>query len=114
MVEILDRARLWAGDPQRNKRGVIQWRRSVSHIEEHLAQEIRKKAEVFFKDVYVLPTVDKKSLRKEEKDFWARYANLMAAHDRAKKDTEANKEVRVALRKSLPGAICWNIAAYVQ
>ena len=82
--------------------------------EEHLAQDIRKKAEVFFDDVYAIPGVDRKSLHKEEKDFWARYAKLMAEHDRAKRDTEAKTEVRIALGKSLPDTICWSIAAYVQ
>ena len=114
VIDILDRARSWAGKPQRNRSGVIQWKRSVSHIEEHLAQDIRKKAEVFFADVYAIPGVDRKSLNKEEKDFWARYNKLMAAHDRARKDTEAKKEVRIALGKSLPDTICWHIATYVQ
>ena len=53
-------------------------------------------------------------MNKEEKAFWARYNKLMAAHDRAKKDAEAKKEVRVALGRSLPNAICWAITAYVQ
>ena len=38
----------------------------------------------------------------------------MAAHGRAKLDTGAKRDVRVALGKSLPDAICWSIAAYVQ
>ena len=79
-----------------------------------MAKEIGHKADAFFNDVYALPGVDRKSLRKEEKDFWARYAKLVAAHGRAKLDTGAKRDVRVALGKSLPDAICWSIAAYVQ
>ena len=114
VIDVLDRARSWAGAPQRGKRGNIIWKKSVSHIEAQLAIEIARRASIFFNDVYALPSVDRKSLNKEEKDFWARYAKLMAAHGRAKLDTRAKKEVRVALGKSLPGAICWSIAAYVQ
>ena len=114
VTEVLDRARSWAGAPQRGKRGSIIWKKSVSHIEAKLANEIARRASVFFNDVYALPGVDRKSLSKEEKDFWARYGKLMAAHGRAKLDTGARREVRVALGKSLPDAICWSIAAYVQ
>ena len=114
VIDILDRARSWAGAPPRNNRGVIQWKKSVSHVEAQLAMEIGQKAEVFFADVYALPGVDAKVLKNEEKAFWARYAKLIAAHGRAKVDTGAKRDVRVALGKSLPDAICWSIAAYVQ
>ena len=83
-------------------------------IEAELANEIARRASIFFNAVYALPGVDRKSLSKEEKDFWARYAKLVAAHGRAKLDTGAKKDVRVALGKRLPDAICWSIAAYVQ
>jgi hypothetical protein len=111
--DVLDRAMAWAGAPQRNSKGVIQWKRSVSHVEAHLAEEIGKQAACFFSAVYALPGVDRKSLSKEEKGFWARYAKLMAAHWLAIQDTD-KMEVRVALGKRLPDAICWSIAAYVQ
>ena len=114
VTDVLDRARWWAGAPQRGKRGRIIGKKCVMHIERELAVEIARRARVFFKDVYAIPGVDRKSLNKEEKDFWARYNKFMAAHDRARKDTEAKEEVRIALGRSLPGVICWNIAAYVQ
>ena len=114
MIDILDRARSWAGAPRRNSKSVIQWKKSVSHVEAQLAREIGQKADAFFKDVYALPGVHAKELKSEEKAFWARYAKLMAAHGRAKLDTGAKRDVRVALGKSLPDAICWSIAAYVQ
>ena len=114
VADVLDRARSWAGAPQRGKRGNIMWKKSVSHIEAQLAIEIAQRASIFFNDVYALPGVDRKSLNKEEKDFWARYAKLMAAHGRAKPDTAAREDVRVALGKSFPDAICSSIAAYVQ
>ena len=114
VVGILDRARSWAGAPQRNARGVIQWRKSVSHVEAQLARDIGAHADAFFKDVYALPGVDAKSLTKEEKAFWSRYDKLLAAHARAKLDPKAKSDARVALGKSLPDAICWSIADYVQ
>ena len=114
VIDILDRARSWAGAPQRNSKGVIQWKRSVSHVEAHLANEIGQNADAFFNAVYALPGVHAKELKSEEKAFWARYAKLMAAHGRAKPDTGARKDVRVALGKRFPDAICWSIAAYVQ
>ena len=114
VIDILDRARSWAGAPQRNSKGVIQWKRSVSHVEAHLAKEIGQNADAFFNAVFALPGVHAKELKSEEKTFWARHAKLMAAHGRAKPDTGARKDVRVALGKRLPDAICWSIAAYVQ
>ena len=113
IIEILERARSWAGAPQRNARGVIQWK-NISHVEIHLAQEICVRAEDLFKGVYALPGVDVKTLQKEEKAFRARYRRLMAAHARAKGDAEARTDVRIALGQSLPDAICWSIAGYVQ
>ena len=112
--DVLKRARSCAEAPQRNWRGVIQWKRSVSHIETHLAREIGVKADAFFKDVYSLPGIDAKALKTEERKFWSRYRQLMQAHTRAKLDKEAKKDVRVALAKRLPDAICWSICAYVQ
>jgi hypothetical protein len=112
VIDILDRARSWAGAPQRNSRG--QWKKSLSHIEAHLAGEIGVKADVFFRDVYALPGVDAKTLKNEEKAFLTRYDKLLAAHARAKLDSRAKGDVRVALGKSLPDTICWSIVAYVQ
>ncbi len=83
VIDILDRARSWAGAPRRNNRGVIQWKKSVSHVEAHLARDIGEKADAFFKDVYALPGVDKKYLKSEEKKFWSRYGKLQSAHARA-------------------------------
>ena len=113
VIDILDRARSWAGAPRRNNIGVIQWKKSVSHVEAHLAREIGEKADAFFKDVYALPGVDKKYLKSEEKKFWSRYGKLQSAHARAKLDTGAKKDVRLALGRSLPDALCRSIAAYV-
>jgi len=114
IIDILDRARSWAGAPQRNRKGVIQWKKSVSHVEAQLAREIGERADAFFTDVYTLPGVDAKVLKSEEKAFWARYAKLMAAHSRAQLDDGAKREVRVALGRSLPDALCSIVIAYVQ
>ena len=114
VIEILDRARSWAGAPQRNGKGVVQWKRSVSHVEAQLAKEIGLKADAFFKAVYALTGVHTKALKGEEKAFWSRYAKLMAAHGRAKLDEHAKADVRVALGKRFPDALCRCIVAYVQ
>ena len=112
--DVLKRAMSCAKAPQRNKRGVIQWKKSVSHIETHLAREIGVKADVFFKDVYSLPGIDAKALKTEERKFRSRYRQMMKTHTRAKLDKEAKRDVREALAKHLPDAICWSICAYVQ
>ena len=96
---MLKRARSCAEAPQRNWRGVIQWKRSVSHIETHLAREIGVKADAFFNDGYSLPGTDAKALKTEERKFWSRYRQLMKAHTKAKLDKEAKKDVRVALAR---------------
>ena len=77
VTDVLDRARSWAGAPRVGKRGRIIWKKCVTHIERELAVEIARRARVFFKDVYAIPGVDRKSLNKEEKDFWARCNKLM-------------------------------------
>ena len=69
VTDILDRARSWASAPQRNGRGVIQWKKSVSHVEAHLAREIGEKADVFFKSVYSLQGVHAKELKNYEKTW---------------------------------------------
>ena len=79
-----------------------------------MAREISQKADAFFKDVYALPGVHTKALKGEEKAFWARYARLMAAHGRAKLDEHVKADVRVALGKRFPDALCRCIVAYVQ
>ena len=112
VADVLDAARSWAGQPRRNAKGVIQWRRSLSHVEKHFAEEIGGSAQRFFDDVYALPGVNKKSLRKEETTFWARYRKLLAAHERAKQDT--TNETSMALSAKLPVPICKLIARYLR
>ena len=86
----------------------------ISHVESHLAQEIGRRAEEFFKHVYALPSVDAKLLHTKEKTFWSRYEKLLSAHSRAQIDEDARAEICVCLAKKLPGPICRSIAAYVQ
>ena len=115
IIDILAGARAWAGQPQRSSRGgAIKWKKCISHVESHLAYEIGRRADEFFKHVYALPSVDEKSLRMKEKAFWSRYDKLMSAHRRARPDEDARADVCVCLAKKLPATICWRIAAYVQ
>ena len=115
IIDILAGARAWAGKPQRSSRGgAIKWKRCISHVESHLAQEIGRRAEEFFKHVYDLPSVDAKLLRAKEKTFWSRYEKLMSAHSRAQIDEDARAEICVCSAKKLPAPICRSIAAYVQ
>ena len=79
-----------------------------------MARDIGAHADAFFKDVYAILGVEVKALKDAEKAFWARYKKLMAAHARATLDTKAKNDVRIALGESLPDAICWSIASYVQ
>ena len=92
----------------------IKWKRCISHVEMHLAREIGRRAELFFRQVYALPDVDTKLLRTKEKTFWSRYEKLMSAHSRAHLDEDARADICVCLAKNLPGPICRTIAAYVQ
>ena len=115
IIDILAGARAWAGKPQRSARGgAIKWKRCISHVESHFAQEIGKRAEEFFKRVYALPSVDAKLLRTKEKTFWSRYEKLLSAHSRAQIDEDARAEICVCLARKLPTPICRSIARYVQ
>ena len=115
ILDILAGARAWAGKPQRSSRGAaIKWKRCISHVEMHLAREIGRRAELFFRQVYALPDVDTKLLRTKEKTFWSRYKKLMSAHSRAHLDEDARTNICVCLATKLPGPICRSIVAYVQ
>ena len=115
IIDILAGARAWAGKPQRSARGgTIKWKRCISHVESHLAQEIGRRSEDFFKNVYALPSVDAKLLHAKEKTFWSRYEKLLSAHSRAHIDEDARADICICLAKKLPGPICRTIAAYVQ
>ncbi len=96
------------------KKGKLIWKRSLSHIERHWAQEIGKRARKFFDSVYGLPHVDEKSLRKEEKAFWTRYNRLLQAHERAKIDAEPLREAARILQWVLPTPLCLQITDYLQ
>lgn len=114
VIDILAEARAWAGRPQRSLRGVIKWKKCISHVESNLAYEIGRRADEFFKQVYALPNVDAKLLQAKEKAFWSRYEKLMSAHRRARPDMDARADIYVCLAKKLPAPICSSIAAYVQ
>ena len=96
------------------KRGVIKFKRTISHIETHLADEIGKKARVFFNQVYTLPKVDEKRLLDEEKAFWKRYEKLAIVHTRAKNDQALLQQTAFILNKKLPFSVCTEIMRYVQ
>ena len=113
VTDVIDSARSWAGRPKRNDKGVIKWKKSLSHVERHLAVEIGEYAQQLFEKVYDLP-VNHKSLKIEEEAFWARYKKLMAAHSRAKCDTEALTETSLALSRKLPSPICQQIVRYLR
>ena len=115
IIDILAGARAWAGKPQRSARGgTIKWKRCISHVESHLAQEIGRRAEDFFKNGYALPSMGAKLLHAKEKTFWPRYEKLLSAHSRAHIDEDARADICICLAKKLPGPICRTIAAYVQ
>jgi hypothetical protein len=113
IADILDISRSWAGQPMRNARGVIQWRKSLSHVEKHLAQEIGSQARIFFDCVYSLPRIKKDRLLGEEEAFWLRYRRLLAAQKRAKSDHEPLLDAVLLLSQILPRQLCWSIARFL-
>ena len=110
--EILDAARSWAGRPQRSSKGAIIWKRSLSHIERGLAQEIGNQAREFFDSVYSLPGVTKQALTEEERAFWARYKKLVSAQKRTPLDLEPTYETVLLLTRRLPRPLCWCVASF--
>ena len=113
ITAILDASRSWAGEPVRTPKGVLKFKKSLSHIERHLAQEIGQRARIFFDTVYTLPRINRATLAGEEKAFWARYRKLMAAQARAKPDRDVLVDIAIALSGSLPMPLCKNIAHFL-
>jgi len=111
--DVLDAARSWAGRPPRSGKGAIIWKKSLSHIERDLAQEIGQQARDFFNSVYSLPGVTKQPLTEEERAFWARYRKLVSAQKRTPLDLEPTYETVMLLSRRLPRALCWWVASFV-
>ena len=83
------------------------WKKSVSHVEATLIEDIERAAQGLFASVYSLgnmPRVDR--LRKQEQEFWKRYETARRAYKKAKKDTESMCFILTCLRTHLPREIC--------
>jgi hypothetical protein len=101
---IIHASRSWA------PRHSAKWKKKITHIEQHLTQEIGKRARCFFDSVYMLPNIKKDSLLKEETAFWNRYNRLLIAEGRAEID---NHEVVYVLNRCLPMSLCKHIADFL-
>ena len=113
IANALDSARFWAGRPPRSQSGSIVWKKSMSHIETTLLQEIESCAKAFITSVHALRGYDDKTLAAHEEQFWKRFRNLQLAEEKARKDLEPAYEVLLCLRHSLPNAISAEIVRYI-
>ena len=111
--EVISAAYTGIGLPARTARGGINWRRSLSHVERHLADRIEHHARIFFDSVYCLPHINKRLLSPEEAAFWKRYRQLLAAHARAKTDTDPLYAIVWAIGHILPQPLCWQVVQFL-
>ena len=106
-ADIIQIARESAGSLRRNQNGNVQWKKSVSHVEATLIEDIERAAQALFASVYSLgrmPQVE--HLQKQEREFWKRYETARRTYEKAKKDTEPIYFILTCLRTHLPHEIC--------
>ena len=107
VADVIQIARGRAGCLKRDHSGKVVWRKSVSHVEATLIEDIERSAQALFASVYSLdnmPRVD--CLRKQEQELWKRYETARRTYKKAKKDTESMYFILTCLRTHLPREIC--------
>ena len=100
-----------AGALCRGSRGEVIWRKSLSHVETTLLDEIESAAAAFFASVYVLHASS--ALREHENTFWKRYQQTRQAHRKARKDTAPIYEAALCLQHVLPRALCGETIRFI-
>ena len=114
LAGVIQTARESVGSLRRDQSGNIQWKKSVSHVEATLIEDIERAAHALFASVYslgVMPEVD--SLHKREQEFWKRYEAARRTYKKAKKDTESIYFIITCLRTHLPHEICAITVTYL-
>ena len=113
--EVIQIARGRAGSLRRDPSGKVVWKKSVSHVEATLIEDIERAARVFFSSVYSLDDMPPKleMLQKHEREFWKRYETARRIYKEAKKDTESIYFILICLRTHLPPDICVETIKYL-
>ena len=107
IANVIQTARGRAGSLKRDSSGKVVWKKSVSHVEATLIEDIERAAHALFASVYSLgnmPNVD--PLHKHEREFWKRYETARRIYREARKDTEPFYFILMCLRTHLPQEIC--------
>ena len=89
-------------------------KKSVSHVEATLIEDIERAAQALFASVYSLgrmPQVE--HLQKQEREFWKRYETARRTYEKAKKDTDPIYFILTCLRTHLPHEICAETVKYL-
>ena len=113
-AEVIQTARESVGSLRRGPTGNVQWKKSVSHVEATLIEDIERAAHALFASVYSLsnmPNVD--CLRKHEQEFWKRFETACRTYKKSKKDTESMYFILTCLRTHLPHEICAETFRYL-
>ena len=106
-AEVIQTARESVGSLRRGPTGNVQWKKSVSHVEATLIEDIERAANALFASVYSLSNMPKVDcLRKHEQEFWKRFETARRTYKKAKKDTESIYFIITCLRAHLPHALC--------
>ena len=114
VADVIQTARGRAGCLKRDHSGKVVWRKSISHVEATLIEDIERAAQALFASVYSLgnmPRVD--CLRKHEHEFWKRYEKARRTYKKAKKDKESMYFILTCLRAHLPHEICAKTVKYL-
>ena len=113
-AEVIQTARESVGSLRRGPTGNVQWKKSVSHVEATLIEDIERAANALFASVYSLSNMPKVDcLRKHEQEFWKRFETARRTYKKAKKDTESMYFILTCLRTHLPHEICAETAKYL-
>ena len=105
LKEKLASARCTADKPERDRNGMIKWKKSLTFACATLADEIESRARAFFNCVYSLRNIDRRSLGSYERAFWMRCKRLRKCKKRAKRDKEDIYCVLMCLKRRLPDGV---------
>ena len=113
MSELVDEARVCAGQLAISDMAIPLYPKAISLVEEHLFQEIACNARDFFAAVHAIPGVNAKPLAKAETDFWAKYHRAEAALSRAARDHSVAIQAKLVLSQRMPASIVDSVLCYL-
>ena len=105
LEQVVRDARRVAEKPRRNRKGEINWKRSLPLANYALTDEIEASAGVFFQSVYSRCQTEREMLSNHERVFWERCRRLRHALRKIKRDREDLYKILLCLQVRMPNEL---------